>query len=232
MTHTLGELAALLGGELQGPADLSIEGIAALDQATPREITFITHGRFARLADQSRAAAFIVSPEYARLARPLIIVPHPYLAYARVAALFAPPLRRWPGISDLAYLGPEVGLGQEVSIAPLVFIGAGAHLGDRVTVMPGCVIGDEVKIGPDTLIYPNVTIRERCTVGARCVIHSGAVIGSDGFGFVPLADGSYYKIVAAGTVVIEDGVEIQANACVDRATVGTTTLRRGVKVRL
>ena len=119
MTHTLGELAAFLGGELQGPADLSIEGLAPIDQATPREITFITHGRFARLADQSRAAAFIVSQEYAGLARPLIIVAHPYLAYARAAALFAPPVWRWPGISDLAYLGPAVALGQEVSIAPL-----------------------------------------------------------------------------------------------------------------
>ena len=167
MTHTLGELAAFLGGELHGPIDLSIEGIAAIDQATPREITFITHGRFARLADQSRAAAFIVSQEYAGLARPLIIVAHPYLAYARAAALFAPPVRRGPGISDLAYLGPEVALGQEVSIAPLAFIGAGAHLANGVTVMPGCVIGDEVQIGANTLIYPNVTIRERCSVGAR-----------------------------------------------------------------
>ena len=112
-------------------------------------------------------------------------MPHPYLAYARVAGLFAPPLRRWPGISDLACLGPGVALGQEVSIAPLVFIGDGAHLGDRVTIMPGCVLGDEVRLGADTLIYPNVTILERCPVGPRCIIHSGTVIGADGFGFVP-----------------------------------------------
>ena len=164
MTHTLGEMAAFLEGELQGPAELIIEGIAPIDQATPREITFITQKRFARLADQSRAAAFIVSREHAGLARPLIIVAHPYLAYARVAVLFAPPVRRWPGVSDLACLGPDVALGEGVSIAPLVFIGAGVRLGDRVTVMPGCVINDEVIIGADTLIYPNVTIRERCTL--------------------------------------------------------------------
>jgi UDP-3-O-[3-hydroxymyristoyl] glucosamine N-acyltransferase len=229
MTHTLGELAAFLGGELQGPADLPIEGIAPIDQATPREITFITQRRFARLVDQSRAAAFIVSSEYTGLARPLIIVGHPYLAYARLAALFAPPGRRWPGISDLAYLGPEVALGQEVSIAPLVFIGAGVHLGDRVAIMPGCVIGDEVQIGADTLIYPNVTILARCTVGERCIIHSGTVIGSDGFGFVP-GEAGHVKIPQLGTVVIEDDVEIGANCTIDRGALGATRVGRGAKM--
>ncbi len=229
MTHTLGELAAILGGELQGPPELPIEGIAPIDQATPREITFITQPRYARLADQSRAAAFIVSKEHAGLARPLIIVSHPYLAYARVAALFAPPRQRWPGISDLAYLGPEVTLGQEVSIAPLVFIGAGAHLEDRVTIMPGCVIDAGVRIGADTLVHPNVTILERCTVGKRCIIHSGTVIGSDGFGFVPSETGQV-KIPQLGTVVIEDDVEIGANCTIDRGALGATRVGRGVKM--
>jgi UDP-3-O-[3-hydroxymyristoyl] glucosamine N-acyltransferase len=229
MTRTLGELAAFLGGELRGPADLPIEGIARIDQATPREITFITHKRFARLAAQSRAAAFIVSQEYAGLPRPLIIVTHPYLAYARVAALFAPPLRRWPGVSDSAYLGQGVALGRDVSIAPLVFIDDHVQLGDRVTVMPGCVIGEEVKIGADTLLYPNVTIRERCTVGERCIIHSGTVIGSDGFGFVP-GEAGHVKIPQLGTVVIEADVEIGANCTIDRGALGATRVGRGVKM--
>ncbi len=156
-------------------------------------------------------------------------MPHPYLAYARVAALFAPPLQRWPGISDLAFVGQGVALGQEVSIAPLAFIGAGAELGDRVTIMPGCVIGAEVRIGADTLLYPNVTIRERCTVGARCIIHSGTVIGSDGFGFVP-GNAGHVKIPQLGTVVIEDEVEIGANCAIDRGALGATRVGRGVKI--
>jgi UDP-3-O-[3-hydroxymyristoyl] glucosamine N-acyltransferase len=229
MTRTLGELAAFLGGELRGPADLPIEGIASIDQAAPRDITFITQKRFARQAAQSQAAAFIVSPEYADLPRPLIIVPHPYLAYARIAALFAPPLRRWPGVSESAYLGQDVVLGREVSIAPLVFIDNGVQLGDRVNLMPGCVIGEEVKIGADTLIYPNVTIRERCTVGERCIIHSGTVIGSDGFGFVPGKAG-HLKIPQLGTVLIEDDVEIGANCTIDRGALGATRVGRGVKI--
>jgi UDP-3-O-[3-hydroxymyristoyl] glucosamine N-acyltransferase len=229
MTRTLGELAVFLEGELQGPADLVIEGIAPIDRATEREITFIAQKRFARLVDQSRAAAFIVAQEYAQLPRPLIIVPHPYLAYARVATLFASPVRRWPGISDLAYLSQGVMLGQDVSISPLAFIGAGAELGDRVTIMPGCVIGEKVRIGSDSLLYPNVTIRERCTVGARCIIHSGAVIGSDGFGFVP-GNAGHVKIPQLGTVIIEDDVEIGANCTIDRGALGATRVGRGVKI--
>jgi UDP-3-O-[3-hydroxymyristoyl] glucosamine N-acyltransferase len=229
MTRTLGELAVFLGGELHGPADLVIEGIGPIDQATDREITFIAQKRFTRLVDQSRAAAFIVSRENADLSRPLIIVPHPYLAYARVAALFAPPLQRWPGVSDLAFLAQGVTLGQEVSVAPLAFIGADAELGDRVTIMSGCVIGEQVKIGADTLVYPNVTIQERCTVGARCIIHSGTVIGSDGFGFVPTEAG-HVKIPQLGTVVIEDDVEIGANCTIDRGALGATRVGRGVKI--
>jgi UDP-3-O-[3-hydroxymyristoyl] glucosamine N-acyltransferase len=229
MERTLGELATFLGGELKGPPDLVIRGIAALDRATSQEISFIAQKRYLRLAQQSQAAAFIVSPEWADLPRPLIIVSQPYLAYAQVATLFAPPLRRWPGISDLAFLGPEVESGQEVSIAPLVFIGARARLGDRVTILPGCVIGDEVEIGADSLIYPNVTILEGCRVGERVIIHSGTVIGSDGFGFVPGKTG-HVKIPQLGTVVIEDDVEIGANCTIDRGALGETRVGRGVKI--
>lgn len=206
-----------------------IEGLAAIDQATPRDITFIAQRRFARLAGPSQAGAFIVAPDQAHLERPLIIVPDPYLAYARIALLFAPPRRRWPGVSDRAYLGREVQLGQDVSIEPLVFIGDGVQVGDRVSIMAGCVIGDQVRLGDDTLLYPHVTILERCSVGARGIIHSGTVIGSDGFGFVPGAQG-HQKIPQLGTVVIEDDVEIGANCAIDRGALGETRIGRGVKI--
>ncbi len=229
MEHTLGELAALLGGKLQGPAGLVIQGIAAIDRATPQEITFITQKRYARLAAQSQAAAFIVGPDQADLARPLIIVPHPYLAYAQAAALFAPPRSRWPGVSPLAFLGQGVKIGQEVSISPLACIGNGVRLEDRVTIMPGCVLGDQVQIGADTLLYPNVTILERCILGQRVIVHSGTVIGADGFGFVQGPEG-HQKIPQLGTVVIEDDVEIGANCTIDRGALGETRVGRGVKI--
>ncbi len=229
MAYTLGELAALVGGELRGPADLVIGGIAAVDQADSGDITFITARRYARLAAASRAAAFIVSPEFADIPRPLIVVANPYLAYAQVAGRFAPPRRRWPGISGQAWLGQGVELGQDVSIAPFVSVGDNARLGDRVTLMAGSVIGVDVVIGADTLIYPNVTILDRCRLGERVIIHSGAVIGADGFGFVPLPSG-FHKIPQLGTVVIEDEVEIGANTTVDRGALGETRIGRGVKI--
>jgi UDP-3-O-[3-hydroxymyristoyl] glucosamine N-acyltransferase len=229
MSLTLKELAALLAGELKGPPDLEIHGIAPIDRATPRDITFIAHRRYAALAETSQAAAFIVSPQWGHLSRPLIVVPHPQLAYAEAAALFAPPLKRFPGVSPQACLGENVEWGEDVSVAPLVFLGDGVKLGDRVTIMPGCVIGDEVQIGDDTLLHPNVTVLARGVLGRRVIVHSGAVIGSDGFGYVPVGEG-HRKIPQLGIVVIEDEVEIGANCTIDRAALGETRLGRGTKL--
>ena len=227
--RTLGELAALVGGDLRGPADLLIRGLAAVDQAGPEDITFIAQARFARLARTSRAGAFIVSPQWATLDKPLIVVAHPYLAYARVAAVFARPRPGWAGVSPQAHLGAQVRLGQDPAIAPFVFVGDGVCLGDRVTLMPGCYIGPETVIGDDTYLAPNVTIMERCRIGARVLIHSGAVIGADGFGFIPTPEGQV-KIPQLGTVVIEDDVEIGANVTIDRGALGETRVGRGTKI--
>jgi len=229
MEKTLGELAALVGGELRGPADLVIRGLAPVDQATGEDITFIAHPRFARLGETSQAAAVIVSPQWANLDKPLIVVDHPYLAYARVAALFDRPRPRWSGVSPLAYLSEGVAMGEDVAIAPFVFVGEGVSLGDRVTLMPGCYLGPEATIGADTYLAPHVTVMDRCRVGERVLIHSGAVIGSDGFGFIPTPQG-HMKIPQVGIVVIEDEVEIGANVTIDRGALGETRVGKGVKI--
>jgi|UniRef100_A0A7C5AM20 UDP-3-O-[3-hydroxymyristoyl] glucosamine N-acyltransferase len=229
MEKTLGELAALVGGELRGPADLVIRGLAPVDRATPEELTFIAHPRFARLGETTQAGAVLVAPQWSNLNKPLIVVEHPYLAYARLAAVFARPRPRWAGVSPLAWLGEDVDLGEDVAVAPFAFIGDRVRLGDRVTVMPGCYVGQDTVIGPDTYISPNVTILERCQIGARVLIHSGAVIGADGFGFVPTPKGQV-KIPQLGTVVIEDEVEIGANVTIDRGALGETRIGTGVKI--
>ncbi|MBM4285746.1 MAG: UDP-3-O-(3-hydroxymyristoyl)glucosamine N-acyltransferase [Deltaproteobacteria bacterium] len=229
MEHTLAALAAFLGGELKGPPSLVIRGINSLDRATSQEIAFVAHKRYLAKAEASRAAALIVSPEWAHLPRPLIIVPQPYLAYARLAALFAPAPPRRVGVSPQAFLGQGVQVGREVAVAPLAFVGDRVRLGDRVTIGPGCVLADDVVIGPDTLLHPNVTVLERCQIGARCLIHSGVVIGSDGYGFVPTPEG-HVKIPQLGAVVIEDDVEIGANCTIDRGALEETRLGRGAKL--
>lgn len=226
---SLKELAELVGGECLGPPDLALKNIAAIDQAGPEEITFVARGKYAKLIATSRAGAFIVGPELRDLERPRIVTADPYLAYAKIAAVFAPPPWRWPGISNLAYIGPDCQWGEEVSIAPFVYLGEGVRLGDRVTLLPGVVVGNRVTIGADTFIHPNVTIRDDCDIGSRVIIHSGTVIGSDGFGFAPEGR-SFRKIPQLGRVVIEDEVEIGANCTIDRAALGETRIGRGVKI--
>jgi UDP-3-O-[3-hydroxymyristoyl] glucosamine N-acyltransferase len=229
MERTLGELAAFLGGELRGPAELVIRGVNALARATPQEIAFVAHKRYLPQAEASRAGALIVTPDWSALPQALIIVTDPRRAFAQVAVLFAPPRPRWPGISSAAHLGRDVALGQDVSIAPLVSVGDETRLEDGVTIMPGCVIGAQVSIGRGTVLYPNVTVLDRSVIGADCIIHSGSVIGSDGFGFIPGPEG-HLKIPQLGRVVIEDDVEIGANCTIDRGALEDTRVGRGTKL--
>jgi UDP-3-O-[3-hydroxymyristoyl] glucosamine N-acyltransferase len=226
---TLKELAHLVGGTCQGPEDLKILGLAAIHQAGPDEITFVARPKFAKQIDASQAGAFIVSPELAQVDRPLLITSDPYLAYARIATVFAPPPRRWPGISNQACLGANCKLGEDVSIAPFVCLGDNVSLGDRTTLWPGTVVGHGVTIGADSRLYANVTIGDNCSVGNRVIIHSGTVVGADGFGFAP--DGAtFHKIPQLGIVVIEDDVEIGANCTIDRGALGETRICQGVKI--
>lgn len=229
MEKTLKELVNLVGGACQGPEDLKIRGLAAIHQAGPEEITFVARAKFAREIDASRAAAFIVSPDLGAVPRPLIITSNPYLAYAKIAAVFAPPPRRWPGVSNQAYMGTNCLIGEGVSIAPFVWIGDDVSLGDRVTLYPGVVLGHGVTIGADTGLYANVTVNDGCSLGNRVIIHSGTVIGADGFGFAP-DEAAFYKIPQLGSVVIEDDVEIGANCTIDRGALGDTRICRGVKI--
>ena len=229
MEKTLKELAQLVGGVCQGPEDLKIRGLAAIHQAGPEEITFVARAKFARQIDSSRAGAFIVSPDLGHVPRPLIITSDPYLAYAKIATVFAPPPRRWPGISNQAYMGANCQVGEDVSIAPFVWIGDNVSLGDRATLFPGVVLGHGATIGADTMLYANVTVGDSCSLGNRVIVHSGTVIGADGFGFAP--DGAaFYKIPQLGSVVIEDDVEIGANCTIDRGALGETRICRGVKI--
>jgi UDP-3-O-[3-hydroxymyristoyl] glucosamine N-acyltransferase len=226
---TLKELAQLVNGVCQGPEELKIRGLAAIHQAGPDDISFVARAKFAKQIDTSQAGAFIVSPDLAKVPRPLIITSNPYLAYAKIAKVFAPPIRLWPGISNQAHIGANCRLGEDVSIAPFVWIGDNVTVGDRVAFFPGVVIGHGVTIGADTRLNANVTVGDNCSLGNRNIIHSGTVIGADGFGFAP--DGpSFYKIPQLGNVVIEDDVEIGANCTIDRGALGETRICRGVKI--
>ncbi len=228
MTKTLQELANLIEGEMIGDAGLKIAGISSLDGAREGEITFIAKNKYLAKAKETKASAIIVSSKIEEIDKPLIITDNPYLAYAKIATLFHQRSHQALGIDKSAIIGEGTRIGEEVSIYPLVFIGKDVTIADRVVIYPHTFIGDGTVIDAETLIYPHVSIRENCRIGKRVIIHSGTVIGSDGFGFAP--DGKrYHKIPQVGIVQIDDDVEIGANNTIDRGALGKTWIKRGVK---
>ena len=157
-----------------------------------------------------------------------MIVADPSLIYAKVAAIFAPPIPRYPGISEKSIIGEGTRIGKGVSIYPLVYVGRESMIGNQVTLFPGVYIGDRVTVGKGSIIYPNVTIMSDCIIGKEVIVHAGTVIGSDGFGFTRDGDRNI-KIPQTGIVQIEDEVEIGAQNAIDRAALGKTVIKRGVK---
>jgi len=231
VTFTVKELAALSGGELVGDSTLKITGAASLGEATRGEISFFANRKYVALLRKTRASAVFVPPDFAEpINAAQIRVSNPTKAFEQVVLKFAPKrITFTPGIHPSAVVDLSVQLGDRVSIQPLAVIEAGAQIGDDTIVGAGSYVGHETVIGSACHIYPHVTIRERSRIGSRVIIHSGAAIGADGFGF-EMIDGRQEKIQQLGIVQIDDDVEIGANTTVDRARFGRTWIQQGVKI--
>jgi len=231
VTFTVKELAALSGGELVGDPTLKITGAASLGEATQGEISFFANRKYIGVMRKTRASAVFVPPDFAEpINAAQIRVSNPTKAFEQVVLKFAPkPITFAPGIHPSAVVDPSAQLGDRVSIQPLAVIEAGAKIGDETIIGAGSYVGHEAVIGSACHIYPHVTIRERSLIGSRVIIHSGAVIGADGFGF-EMVDGRQKKIQQLGIVQIDDDVEIGANTTVDRARFGRTWIQQGVKI--
>jgi UDP-3-O-[3-hydroxymyristoyl] glucosamine N-acyltransferase len=231
MMFTLEELAKLSGGELIGDPKLQIKGAASLGEATQGEISFFANPKYLGLLRKTRASAIFVPPDFAEpINAAQVRVSNPTRAFEQVVLKFAPrPVTFTPGIHPTAVVAPSVQVGERVSIQPLAVIEAGTRIGDDTIVGAGSYVGHETVIGSACYIYPNVTIRERSQIGSRVIIHSGTVIGADGFGF-EMVNGRHQKIQQLGRVQIDDDVEIGANTTVDRARYGRTWIQEGVKI--
>jgi UDP-3-O-[3-hydroxymyristoyl] glucosamine N-acyltransferase len=228
LTFTLRKIAEIVGGHVIGSDEVLITGIDALGEASEGDISFFSDARYREILKKTKASALLVSGQTGLFTGPQVVVSNPALAYATVAALFASPTPRFPGISDKAFIHESSTLGKNVSIYPQAYVGKDAAIGDNVILFPGVFVGDRVEIGKDTVIYPNVAIMQDCRIGSEVIIHAGTVVGSDGFGFV--RDGSAnVKIPQMGVVQIDDQVEIGANNTIDRAASGKTWIKRGVK---
>jgi UDP-3-O-[3-hydroxymyristoyl] glucosamine N-acyltransferase len=231
VTFTVKELAALSGGELVGDPTLKITGAASLGEAARGEISFFTNRKYIGLLRKTHASAIFVPPDFAEpINAAHIRVSNPTTAFEEVLLKFAPkPITFAPGVHSSAVVDPSAQLGERVSIQPLAVIEPGARIGDDTIIGAGSYVGHETVIGSACHIYPNVTIRERSRIGSRVIIHSGAVIGADGFGF-EMVDGRQQKIQQLGIVQIDDDVEIGANTTIDRARFGRTWIQQGVKI--
>lgn len=225
----LQELAQAIQATVHGPSDLLISGLCHLEGASCGDVSFVLKPGFQKAARQSKAAAFIVTQPIPDDPRPQLIVSNPLAAVATLAHLyFLPPLPD-RGIHPTAVTGLDVRIGPDVSIGALVTIGDRAQIGSGVTIHAGVHIGDDAIIGNECILYPHVSLLARCVIGNRVIVHSGTVIGSDGFGYVP-HEGRHHKIPQLGQVIIEDDVELGANVTVDRATFGSTVIKRGTKI--
>ncbi len=229
MEIKLKEIAQILGGTIDGDEDIIIRNLSGIEDAKKGDITFVANPKYTKYIEQTNASAIVCSLDISSETKNLLKVKNPYLAYAKAITYLNPPPKESGTIDERAFIGKDVQLGKNVTLYPFVFIGDGCIIGDNTTVYPNCTICRQVKIGRNTLIHPNVTIREECIIGSNVIINSGAIIGSDGFGFAP--DGAKkFKIPQLGIVQIDDDVEIGACTAIDRATMGRTWIKRGAKL--
>jgi len=226
----LADIAQRIGCELQGDGSIEITGVAPIEDAPPGTLTFVANPRYRLHLQSTRAAAVIVSVAESEVPLPALRAADPYRAFAQAIELFYVPPPQQVGIHSTAQIAPTARLGRNAAVGPYCVVGAGAVLGDNAHLDAHVVLYPEVHIGNDFRAYANVTVRERVSIGDRVILQSGCVIGGDGFGYVIGADGQAHKIIQGGTVVIEDDVEIGANATIDRAAVGATLIRRGAKI--
>ncbi len=226
----LKEIAERLECKLEGPEGIEITGVAGIEEAGRTDLTFLANPKYAPQVQTTGAGAVIVGMDFQAPGRALLRSDNPYLAFAKAIEIFHPPPRPAAGIHPTAVIAPSARIGRNAAIAPYVVIEDDAVIGDDCVLQSFVVIYRGARIGDRFLAHAHAVVRENVRIGNDVILQNGAVVGSDGFGFARQSDGSYYKIVQSGIVTVEDGVEIQAHSCIDRATVGETRLGPGVKV--
>ena len=231
---TLGEIAARLGGRVEGDGALRVRGIAAIEEAQEGQLTFATDARYLRLALRSKAGAVLTEDGVARelgnaSAKPLLIVESARAALALLLRMFEPARPTGMHIHPSSAIDPTASVGKDAIIGAFAAIGPRVRIGARASIGAGCIIGADACIGDDAILHPRAVFLDRCVAGDRLVLQSGAVVGSDGFGYVR-AEGRWVKIPQVGTVILGNDVEIGANSCVDRAQTGATRIGDGTKI--
>ena len=226
-------IASLINGKVEGNADIPLTGFAKIEEATPGCISFIANPKYTHCIYDTMASAVLVSDEFSyegNIKPTLIRVKDPYMALAQLLKAMQEEKQDKIGIEQPVFVSEDVQIPDNSYIGAFTYIGKNVRLGKGTKIYPQCYVGDNVSIGENTILMAGVRIYEGCIIGDRCILHSGAVIGADGFGFAPGQDGEYAKIAQIGNVVIGNNVEIGANTTVDRATFGSTKIGDGTKL--
>ena len=230
MTILLADLAVRYGCELHGDPDIEISGVATLEDAGAGTISFLANPGYRQYLDKTKASAVILSADFAaECPVACLVAADPYLTYARIAAEIHPEQALVTGVHPAAVVAETAVVPASCEVAAGAVIGAGVTLGERVYVGPNCVIGANSAIGDDSRLTANVSVYQACKIGSRCVLHSGVVIGADGFG-IAKSDQGWVKVPQVGAVVLGDDVEIGANTTIDRGAIGNTIISNGVKL--
>lgn len=232
MEFTAKQIADFIGGIVEGDANATVNTFAKIEEGTKGAISFLSNPKYTHYIYDTQSSIVLINKDLV-LEHPvnatLIRVDNAYECVAKLLQLYDAARPKKQGIDSLAFISPSAKIGENVYIGAFAYIGDNAVVGDGSSIYPHSTIGDNVKLGKGCKIYPNVSIYEGCRLGNNVTIHSGCVIGADGFGFAPNTEG-YDKIPQIGIVTIEDNVEIGANTCIDRSTMGTTTIKKGVKL--
>jgi len=226
----LAEVANHLDATLHGDPDVEITGVSGLEAAAPGDLTFVANPKYATLARTTKATAVLVEPAFHEIPSATLRIDNPYLAFAHAIELFYSPPAYAPGIHPTAVIAPTAKIGVNAHIGAYAVIGEHVTIGDNATLLPHVVLYPHVRAGNNFFAHAHAVVREHCQLGDNVILQNGAIIGADGFGFAKQSDNTWYKIVQSGPAILEDAVEIQANACIDRASIGETRIHAGVKV--
>lgn len=226
----LGELASKLGAELHGDGEIEVTGVKGIEEAGPSEITFVANPRYTGLARTTQAAAVLVEPGFQEIPAATLRIKNPYLAFSRALGFFYQPPSYAPGIHPTAVIDPTSAIGEGAHIGPYVVVGPKVRIGNHATLLAHAVVYPGVQIGDHFFAHAHAIVRENCVLGDHVTLENGVVIGADGFGFAKNEAGQWEKIPQSGPVHMGSRIDVQANACIDRATVGATTIGDGTKV--
>lgn len=233
MKFTTGQIASLLNGTVEGSSDIMISSFAKIEEGVEGSITFLANKKYTNYIYNTDASAVIVDDNFTpeKEVKPILIwVKDAYQAVATLLEAYNKHLEKPSGIAKQSFVHKSVKKGKSIYIGAFAYIAKNVTIGDNVLIYPNTYIGNNVKIGDNTVLHPGVTIYHDCEIGKNCIIHAGTVVGSDGFGFAPNKDKEFVKIAQIGNVVIKDNVELGSLVTIDRATVGSTTIQKGVKL--